>query len=328
MFGKDLIDPAKEIVEIANHVTSFYLTPAQANIFNEPNTGVIRKLTKAKNNLFDKKDQLIRERLPDFVDAVDLYNSMLSKLILSGDLATNLDSKHHLPLGMIETLLSQVYDRAVSPRVDILTKKHADAENEKDNTYGELLPKFVSMALEKAGLQSDQVFVDLGSGVGNVVLQAALEFGCESFGCEMVENACKLAKEQEKEFAARCRLWGINTGEVQLEQGSFFESQATHAAIKRADVILVNNEVFSADTNENLISLFLDCKDGCKIVSLQPFVEPGHEITERNLYDPRNQLDVERHQYHNEYVSWKYDGGDFFISKKDRTRIEAFEKHS
>lgn len=327
MFGKDQIDPTEEIFKIVEHVTDVYLNSEQAKVFREPNTGIIRQLTKAKN-LISNGNKLDKDLLKGFKNVVKVYNSMISKLIDDGALAKNLESKHHLPIEMIITILDQVYERAVSPQVDILTKKRADAQNEKDNTYGELRPLFVSMALEKAGLRSDQVFVDLGSGVGNVVLQAALEFGCESFGCEMVENACKLAKAQEREFAARCRLWGINAGKVRLEQGSFFENQATFEAIKKADVILVNNEVFSADTNGNLISLFLDCKDGCKIISLQPFVEPGHEITERNLYDPRNQLEVKQYEYHNEYVSWKYDGGDFYISTKDRKRIEAFEKHS
>ncbi|CAG8627027.1 7573_t:CDS:2, partial [Scutellospora calospora] len=45
-----------------------------------------------------------------------------------------------------------------------------------------LLPDFVSEILRKTRLNHEQVFVDLGSGVGNVVLQAALEIGAESWG--------------------------------------------------------------------------------------------------------------------------------------------------
>ena len=52
-------------------------------------------------------------------------------------------------------------------------------------------------------MKCDQIFVDLGSGVGNCVLQAALEVGCESCGCEMMDKACNLAELQEEEFKAR-----------------------------------------------------------------------------------------------------------------------------
>lgn len=313
-------------MEVATQVAELYLTEEQIKAENEPN-GILRQLTRARNMVTEsgltKVDKVL---LGNFKDAVEAYNSTIRALMKDGTLARNLDNIHNLPVKTIKVLLQQVYDRAVSPQVDILKKRHADAENEKDNTYGELRPDFVSEALTLAGLKSNQVFVDLGSGVGNVVLQAALEFGCESFGCEMVENACKIATLQDKEFATRCQLWGIKSGKVQLEEGSFFENQATYNAIKRADVILVNNEVFSADTNGRLVHTFLDCKDGCKIISLQPFVEPGHEITDRNLNDPRHQLEVELQHYYNDWVSWKSDGGDYYISTKNSKRVKAFQK--
>jgi len=146
--------------------------------------------------------------------------------------------------------------------VDFLKKK---TEN-KDNTYGELHYPFVSEIIEQTGLKSNHVFVDLGSGVGNVVLQTALEVGCESWGCEMMETASKVAKEQKTEFRARCRLWGIKPGHVDLVHGDFREEPKIIGAMKRADVILVNNEVFGPDLNESLKLMFLDVKDGCKVV--------------------------------------------------------------
>ena len=76
--------------------------------------------------------------------------------------------------------------------------------------------------------------VDLGSGVGNVVLQAALEIGCESWGCEMMPNACTLADLQQAEFKARCRLWGITPGKTRLVQGDFLTEQSIIEVLKRA----------------------------------------------------------------------------------------------
>ncbi|MBN6743433.1 hypothetical protein JKG47_23855, partial [Acidithiobacillus sp. MC6.1] len=81
----------------------------------------------------------------------------------------------------------------------------------------ELLDSVISKILKETKLMSDQVFLDLGSGVGNVVLQAALEVGCESWGCEMMKNAYTLADRQKEEFQARCRLWGGKPGRVRLE---------------------------------------------------------------------------------------------------------------
>jgi H3 lysine-79-specific histone-lysine N-methyltransferase len=314
-------------MDVAQQVVDLYFTKEQrktATATATENEGILRKVQRTRNLLqADKHDPKLQV---DFKEAVDAYNITIKSMMKDGSLARNLDKVHSLPIKTVRTLLQQVYDRAVSPQVDILKKRHAEVENEKDNTYGELRPDFVSEALTLAGLKSDQVFVDLGSGVGNVVLQAALEFGCESFGCEMVDNADKLAQLQSKEFATRCQMWGIKSGKVQLEHGSFFDNGETIKAISRADVILVNNEVFSADTNNGLVHMFLDCKDGCKIVSLQPFVEPGHEITDRNQNDPRHQLEVEQQRYYQDWVSWKSEEGDYYISTKNSKRVEAFTR--
>jgi len=251
---------------------------------------------------------------------VNCFNSAVEGLVAAGSLSDNLDSMHHLPLNMIRCILRQVYDRAVSPKVDLLKAY----ENGTDNVYGELLPTFVSKFLAETSLKSDQVFVDLGSGVGNVVLQAALEVGCESWGCEMMENACLLADAQEKEFSARCRLWGVRAGRIRLEKGDFLLNDPILKAMRKADVILVNNQAFTPQLNQSLIDLFLDLKDGCKIVSLKSFVPQGHQITARTQHNPVNLLDVRQGEYHSDSVSWTDASGTYFIATKDSKRLQAF----
>ncbi|KAF8849867.1 DOT1-domain-containing protein [Acephala macrosclerotiorum] len=314
----DEINPPAEFLEIAKIVTEVYLTPEQADEFNEPNLGIIRQLEKTKN--IWTNDITNSEKLDNFKSAVDTYNRSLARLINDGAITNNLGARHDLPLHMVLRILQQVYDRAVSPKVDTLKQY----ENGTDNVYGELLGKFISEALINTGLKSDQVFVDLGSGVGNVVLQAALEFGCESWGCEMMDNACDLAEAQEKEFNARCRLWGIKPGDVHLERGDFLENQAIQKAMKRADVILVNNQAFTSELNQKLIQLFLDLKDGCKIVSLRSFVPDGHKITSRNLGDPVNLLKVKKLEYFSGSVSWTDVGGSYYLAIKDEKRLRKW----
>ncbi|KAH8801570.1 histone-lysine N-methyltransferase, H3 lysine-79 specific [Xylogone sp. PMI_703] len=319
IFGKDKIDPPHEIFDIAKIVAEVYLTPGQAEPFTDPNTGIIRKLDRAKNML--SRDTKNIELQQGFKDAVEIYNSALDQLIREGSLAKNLDTMHDLPFDMVCCILRQVYDRAVSPQVDLLKQY----ENGTDNIYGELLPPFVSKILGETHLKSDQIFVDLGSGVGNVVLQAALEFGCESWGCEMMENACRLAEAQETEFAARCRLWGIRTGAVRLERGDFLENDPIKEVMKKADVILVNNQAFTPQLNRRLIDLFLDLKNGCKIISLRSFVPHDHKISARNRDDPINVLDVVRGEYYDKSVSWTDVGGEYFVATKDDRRLKDLD---
>lgn len=248
-----------------------------------------------------------------FTSALNDYNERLLQMQKSGVVASNLSQKHHLPRHLAAFILDQVYDRTVAPKVDLLRRY----ENGTDNVYGELLHPFITdILVDRLHMTSSQVFVDLGSGVGNVVLQAALEIGCESWGCEMMENACNLAEVQKKDFTERCRLWGIAPGEVHLERGDFRCNTSVQEALKRADVVLVNNQAFTSQLNDDLVRMFLDFKPGCKIVSLKSFVH-DHKSASHNINDVGGTiLDVEVLTYPEGYVSWTGAAGNFCISTR------------
>ena len=311
------MDPIEEIIKVIKNVANFYLTPDQAQPFDD-RTGILRSLDRAKNQASGKSP---KNTVKDFKDAVNRYNVALKSLREDGTLARNLDRRHDIPLELVNCILTQIYDRAVTPQVDTLRKY----ENGTDNVYGELQAGFLSRIFTETNLRSDHVFVDLGSGVGNVVLQAALETGCESWGCEMMDNASKLAMMQEKEFAARCRLWGIAPGRVKLCHNNFMEDGPTLKALKKADVVLVNNQAFTPELNDKLKLLFLELKDGCKIVSLKSLVADQNS---RNANDVTSNLSVEQKEYYEGSVSWTSIGGSYFIATKGGRRGQSYDSSS
>lgn len=71
--------------------------------------------------------------------------------------------------------------------------------------YGEINASLVNEFITKTNITSKSVFMDLGCGIGNVVLQVAAQTGCESYGIEIMETPCKLAKRQLKEYATRMK---------------------------------------------------------------------------------------------------------------------------
>ena len=292
-------------------VTDQYLPSTEQQLLMDEGNGLLRRLKLATTkSVGDDYAGLIRE-----------WNDLVTRLRTEDRLARIIDYWKGVDLKLVERILTQTYARTVSPRINSLRQY----ENGTDNVYGELLPKFISTILKKdTRMTSDQVFVDLGSGVGNVVLQAALQIGCESWGCEMMENACDLAALQQTEFNARCRLWGVAVGDIHLERGDFLDNQELGKVLKRADVILVNNQAFTPELNEALTSLFLDAKEGCQIVSLKSFVPSGPKITSRNLYRACNVLDVRERRYYSSCVSWTDTPGTYYVSVKDSSRVEAF----
>lgn len=248
--------------------------------------------------------------LAGYKAAIERYNVAVLHLLKSGAIAATIDKQHELSENLINHILTQVYDRVVTPKVDILKKY----DNGTDNVYGEMNRSFVRQALcQNLQMKSDQVFVDLGSGVGNVTLQAALEIGCESWGCEMMDGPAELAKAQHSEFRARCKLWGIQPGRIRFVHGDFTKEESIKDVLKRADTVLANNFAFTPQLNDTLKIMFLDLKEDCKLVSLKNFVSSSTYHTN----DIATQiLDVDKYQWPDKGVSWTDRQGDYFIATK------------
>lgn len=292
-----------------------YLPSTESATMQNDSTGLIRRIKRAVE----------RRAGHEYTDFVQEWNDTITEFRQNGIIAKAIDEWKTVDLKLLERILTQTYSRTVSPRVHML--RHY--QNGTDNVYGELLPKFISLILKKdIKMKSDQIFVDLGSGVGNCVLQAALEVGCESWGCEMMENACELAELQQKEFSARCRLWGLSVGSMHLERGNFLENRNIIKILQKADVILVNNQAFTPKLNEDLTNLFLDLKEGAKVISLKSFVPHGHKISQKNLSAACNHLDVVQKTYYSGCVSWTDAHGTYYVSTKDSARVQAFAEQN
>jgi [histone H3]-lysine79 N-trimethyltransferase len=309
--------PLDEIINVVKTVARHYLDETQASALDdEINVGLAQKMEQARAR--GRKGKLGAQTA--FVSAVDEYNQKITALRNDGSLENRLGSLRSIDYSLVETIINQIYTRTVSPRAHLLR----EYENGTSLVYGEILPRFMNTIFRETRLKSDQVFLDLGSGVGNCVLQASLEIGCESWGCEIMKNPCDFADKQKEEFHARCRLWGIQPGAVHLERASFLTHPPITEVIKRADVILINNRAFQADLMEDLKWKLLDVKKGCKIVSLRPFREPDHKIQERHIDDPVNVLQVKKKEYPTRSVSWTGDAGDWYLTWKDPSELEAF----
>lgn len=80
--------------------------------------------------------------------------------------------------------------------------------------------------------------------------------GCDSYGIELNPPVAALSFVQQREFNARLRMWGLSAGSVTLREGDFTESSEVSEWIRKADVVLVNNYIFSSD-RKTTISLIL-----------------------------------------------------------------------
>jgi len=209
----------------------------------------------------------------------------------------------------------ETYQRCVGPSAMRLEKSYKVWSNE---VYGELLPPLLSEIFSVTGLGPNSLFMDLGSGVGNAVLQASLLTGCRSYGIEIGKMPAQLARAQLEQMQKRCRMWGFSMGQVELEEEDMLKSERVPEMMKKADVVLINNKVFAQTLNEAIRASFLDLKEGAIVVSLATFWDNTKNITERNVNDMSAIFQVTERPYRSGSVSWGNGGGSYYLHRVDR----------
>ncbi|KAJ4362565.1 Nucleosomal histone H3-Lys79 methylase [Neocucurbitaria cava] len=294
--------PLNDIYFSIEEIIQHYLPEDLSRELSSDTEGTVRLLKRA----------VTKDSPSDFLAELTKFNTLIRSRLTDGTIPLILDSMHALPLSLVKRITAQSYNRIVSPHAHRLRKVKG-----KETTYGELLTPFVHKIFAQTRLTSSHTFVDLGSGVGNVVLQAALQTGAESWGIEKMDLAASLASKQASELRARARLWNIALGKMELLHGDFLDSPAIDAVLRRADVVLVNNKVFGEHLNNMLLQKFLDLKMGCKVVSLESF-GGGAGKGIRNEQSIAGLFDEERFESGTDSVSWAGESVEYYIATKAR----------
>ncbi|KAI8581824.1 hypothetical protein K450DRAFT_231329 [Umbelopsis ramanniana AG] len=306
---KDEYNPITDLMRTANAIYEYFLPAELQKLLGDETQGTMRNLTKYRN----------RRNGTGFIKAVNEFNAVVRSFKQDGQMASN--ARRIRPsYELVCHILYQVYSRTVAPHAEALNNYQAFS----NHVYGEINSILIKEFIERTNITSKSVFIDMGCGIGNVVLQVAAQTACEAHGIEIMETPCKLAKLQLKEYATRMRAWQLPSGNIRIRQGDFLESPEIHDALKRADVILVNNYAFDSTQNQGLCQLFLDLKEGTQIISLKSFVPIGHKLTERTAHAPESILRVKKFPYYTEAVSWTHNGGSYYISTVDRRPVQRF----
>ncbi|KAJ2476630.1 Nucleosomal histone H3-Lys79 methylase [Coemansia sp. RSA 1694] len=303
--------PVTDLISTIRAIATYLVDSPELKhqVCGDKENGVMRRLERARN----------RRNGNDFVRAVGEFNALLDAERDSGRTGACFD-ENHIPSELAIHVIEQIYNRIVAPTVGSLRQYKAFS----NNVYGEILPTLVNEFINRTNITHTSTFVDLGCGIGNVVLQVAAQTGCNASGIEIMKVPARFAKRQAREFEHRMRLYKLRHGSVQVWRGDFCESSNVQALLPKADVLLVNNYAFDSALNQHLLQLFLDLKEGTKIISLKPFVTPDHKISARNIYSPESILKIRRYPYWSQCVSWTDSGGEYFVQTVDRSRVKEF----
>ncbi|OMJ21098.1 Histone-lysine N-methyltransferase, H3 lysine-79 specific [Smittium culicis] len=227
-------------------------------------------------------------------DCFEHFNKMLCGANLNFKQYKNIE----IPYEISNHIFNQIYNRCVGEHVDKLRNYRAFS----NNVYGEVNPILVNEFIKKCKITHNDVFVDLGCGIGNVVIQVAIQTGCASYGVEVMDTPASLAQLQVNEYNLRMKSYNLKRGIAHITHGDFLEDQFAINILKSASVVLVNNHAFDSTLNQRLMQMFLDLKDGTKIISLKSFVPLDFKINSRNAGSLESILKPKRFIYNSDSV--------------------------
>lgn len=221
--------------------------------------------------------------------------------------------------GLLRHILQQVYNHSVTD-----PEKLNNYEPFSPEVYGETSFDLVAQMIDEIKMTEDDTFVDLGSGVGQVVLQVAAATHCKHYyGVEKAEIPAKYAEAMDTEFRKWMRWYGKKYGEYTLERGDFL-SEEWKEKIASTSVVFVNNFAFGPEVDHQLKERFANMKEGGKIVSSKPFAPLNFRINSRNLSDIGTIMKVVELSPLRGSVSWTGKPVSYYLHTIDRTILENY----
>lgn len=299
------IDGAEEIIETIRWVAREYLEfrPAIENLLQEQSD-------------FKSYDTI--------KSLCDKYNKSID-LVLKMNKGTSvaLRTSQRASQGLLKHIIQQVYNYAVVEPTEL--NKYSPFSSE---TYGETSFEFMAQLINRNQFKPKEqdVFIDLGSGVGHLVLQMAASVKCKKcYGIEIADVPAGYAKLMEERFKFWMNWHGKTFTEFELFHGDFFEKRFEEI-IRGSNHILVNNFAFKPDVDHKLKERFQNLKDGTQILSSKPFCSIKNRVNERNLTDIGSIMHVVEVQpeLKKDTVSWTPKPLPYYLHVLDGSRLERY----
>ena len=220
---------------------------------------------------------------------------------------------------LLRHVLSKVYNHSVKDPDKLNLYEPFSPE-----VYGETSFDLVAQMVKAVPFKSDEVFLDLGSGVGQVVLQVAASTNIkECFGIEKAGTPAKYAIEMDKLFRQWMKWHGKTFSPYRLEKGDFL-LEDNCAKIAEASVIFVNNFAFGPNVDHQLKQKFSTLKDGTRIISSKPYCPLNFRLTKRNLSDIGAILRITELATMPGSVSWTGNPVSYYLHMVDSTMLEEY----
>jgi len=273
------------------------------------------EVAEAMGSLLDSYNRHAWESMSKIVDT---YNNAVNDMVTSNKHKDRLNKRTSRQ--MLRHIIQQVYNRAICDPNELNHYEPFTPE-----VYGETSFELINQMIDQISpIGEDNKFLDLGSGVGQVVLQVAALTDCSlCVGIEKAIIPSGRAVEMDSLFRRWMAWYGKKYSPYTLHQGDFLTPEH-RKTISESTIVFVNNYAFGPNVDHMLKDRFADLKDGARIVSSKPFCPLNFRITERNLSDIGTIMHVSVMDPLQGSVSWTDKPVSYYLHIIDSTKLERY----
>eukprot|EP01012_Entosiphon_sulcatum_P026385 TRINITY_DN31825_c0_g1_i1.p1 TRINITY_DN31825_c0_g1~~TRINITY_DN31825_c0_g1_i1.p1 ORF type:complete len:276 (+),score=23.50 TRINITY_DN31825_c0_g1_i1:22-849(+) len=187
----------------------------------------------------------------------------------------------------------------------------------------EALPAFVTFILQKFGLKRTDVFWDMGCGIGNVVMQAAVQAKCPCYGVELQKGNFDLAVAAWSALQERLGEGCVSHGAVELLNccmtsigDRLIQSWTTAPGNNTRVLVWLNNLLLPEEVNLKMVDLLVESlPSGSRVATTRPLF-PHKRGAKRFFQRYAELFDIEEHPYPAEFVEWGAAGVVYFYTRR------------
>lgn len=184
-------------------------------------------------------------------------------------------------INMIETIYADLFDGFnISKEEQMLTNTFTSKKLDGfgSSTYGEVSPESVVKLMELLDLRKDDLFYDLGCGVGKALLHVALLAQCKKcVGVELAKSryqSCVDAHNHLLHILSKDRrhpkkkLGTVDIKKEDLPEIEFKNDDILKCDISEATAVYWNNVCFPSDISESILWKLTGLKKGSRLLTL------------------------------------------------------------
>jgi SAM-dependent methyltransferase len=166
----------------------------------------------------------------------------------------------------IDKMLTEIYDENNQFWVSLKEGYRLKNERIVNLTYGETSYLAIKHSFDFIRLTKDDVFYDLGCGIGKTVFFANAVYGAKSFGVDIIPDFIKNGN--------------LVVQDLKLENISFLERSIFDLSLKTGTVFYVTPTCFDQENMEKLLKKFLTLPRGSRLIVLSKAIKlPNLQLT-------------------------------------------------